>query len=338
MKDLNQTFRFFFVFFLPSSSPPSLKTLLFAARSEPRCVMKFHDFFPPPILALVSVLIILKRFFRRKNTVQLHGLQCYGGVQIKKKKDGKKEAKKEGREVKRFWPQGNLLCGLLFLSPSVSLCPKSASYVKIANISKTKIAGAREWRVKLFRSVFPFARFAACINIRARIMGRDRDVNQEYKANVRSLFCFLIERGPGVTRICTVSRSMVLSTRQRPRNRQLCSKLALKILRLSALATSTCHQRMVKVCYFVIDIRYINLHIIRPAKWLQLLPSICNGLHGPCYAKITYQVLVSRKLTFKCKATCGRHPAMCIIHFFFNFMGYFIVVQHRPYGVSFGTY
>lgn len=110
--------------------------------------MKFHDFFLPPILALVSVLIILKRFFRRKNTVQLHGLQCYSGVQIKKKKDGKKGAKREGREVKRFWPQGNLLCGLLFLSLSfslsVSLSPKSASHVKIANISKTKIAGARE--------------------------------------------------------------------------------------------------------------------------------------------------------------------------------------------------
>jgi len=68
----------------------------------------------------------------------------------------KKETREKGRKVKRFWPQGNLLCGFLSLSLSLplslspslppslplllSLGPKSASHVKIANISKTKIA------------------------------------------------------------------------------------------------------------------------------------------------------------------------------------------------------
>jgi len=72
----------------------------------------------------------------------------------------KKETREKGRKVKRFWPQGNLLCGFLSLSLSLSLSlplslppslppslplllslgPKLASHVKIANISKTKIA------------------------------------------------------------------------------------------------------------------------------------------------------------------------------------------------------
>jgi len=74
-----------------------------------------------------------------------------------KREQGKKERKVEG-----FWPRGNLLCGLrlslppappplpplpLSLSlPPLSLSPplKSASHVKIANISKTKIPGERE--------------------------------------------------------------------------------------------------------------------------------------------------------------------------------------------------
>lgn len=101
MKDLNRTFRFlvFFFFFLLSQNAIVRLAFRIPLRYE------ISRFFPPPILALVSVLIILKRFFRRKNTVQLHGLQCYSGVQIKKKKMIKKRYKKEGREVKRFWPR-----------------------------------------------------------------------------------------------------------------------------------------------------------------------------------------------------------------------------------------
>lgn len=162
----------------------------------------------------------------------------HSGVQIKKKNEGKKER----RKVKRFWPRGNLLCGLLFLSLSLALSKVSHPCWKLLISVKQKLpAHANDGQRFFDRPMFPFDPDSMCLLIHKlesqRRENRGESVNQEYKADIRMLFCFLIERRDGgrITCTCTMSGNTVLPTWQRPRNRGLCWKLALKI---STLATS----------------------------------------------------------------------------------------------------
>jgi len=80
--------------------------------------------------------------------------------------------------------------------------------------------------------------------------------------------------------------------------------------------------RVLKVCYFVKDTGYINLHI--DCNFYEVF---VTDYTDRVMQKITYQVLISRKLTFKMQNYMWPTPSN--VHnlvFIFNFMGYFIVV------------